>query len=194
MLNSISLIFVVFNLVLKIFKFNAIFLFVKLFYMKKYLYLFLSVFLISSCAEDVKFNNPAFQTLKDNVFWRAQSYEAYITATGNLVIEGQLGFEKVTLQTASPSQQTFVLGQDDISKASYSNTLPEVTEEFTTGVNSGNGQIIITDYNAESSTISGTFKFTAVNSNTESAEKKQVHFSEGVFYKVPVAVSSDFVN
>ena len=159
--------------------------------MRKYLYLLSVILFISSCAEDVKFNNPAFQTLKDKVFWRAQIYEAYTTNTGNLIIEGHLGFEKVILQTASLSEQTFVLGQDNISKASYFNTLPEVPEEFTTGPNIGNGQIIITDYNIENNTISGTFKFTAANE--ENLEKPGITFSEGVFYKVPVSVSSSFV-
>jgi Family of unknown function (DUF6252) len=150
------------------------------------------LFLISSCEEDVKFNNPAFQTLKDNVFWRAQSYKASVTTTGNLVIEGSLGFEKVILQTASPSKQTYVLGQNNVSKASYSNDFLTETEEFITGTNIGNGQIIITDYNTETNTVSGTFKFTAINSD-ENAEKTQMTFSEGVFYKVPVSPSSNFM-
>ncbi len=151
------------------------------------------VFLLSSCAEDIKFNNPAFQTLKDNVFWRAQSYKANITTTGNLVIEGSLGFEKIVLQTAYPSKQTFTLGQNNISKATYSNSLPAETEEFTTGTNIGNGQIVITDYNTDTHTVSGTFKFTAINSDEENTEKTQMKFSEGVFYKVPVSPASNFI-
>ena len=160
--------------------------------MKKHLYLFSLIFMITSCTEDVKFNNPAFQTLKDNVFWRAQDYKANTTTTGNLIIEGYLGFEKVTLQTNSLSPQTYTLGQNDISKASYSNTLSAQTEEFTTGTNTGNGQIVITEYNTENNTISGTFKFTAINTDSENTEKTQINFSEGVFYKVPVSVSSNF--
>lgn len=162
--------------------------------MKKWFSLIMVLFLLSSCEEDVKFNNPAFQTLKDNVFWRAQSYTAYTNSTGNLVIEGYLGFEKVILETASMSQQTFVLGQDDVSKASYSNTLStEMEELFTTGTNIGSGQIIITDYDTENKTISGTFKFSAINSDKTNTEKTKINFSEGVFYKIPVSVSPNFI-
>jgi hypothetical protein len=160
--------------------------------MKKWMSLILFLFLLSSCTEDVKFNNPAFQTLKDNVFWRAQSYKAYTTTTGNLVIEGSLGFEKVILQTASLSQQTYILGQNNISEASYSNTLPGQIEEFTTRTNIGNGQIVITDYDIENNTVSGTFKFIAINSNKENTEKTQINFSEGVFYKVPVSLTPNY--
>lgn len=160
--------------------------------MKKIFHLVLLLFIISSCTEDVKFNNPAFQGLKDNVFWRATSYKAHLSTAGNVVVEGSLGFEKVILELPSAAAQTYVLGIDDASKASFLNSVPSSqTVEFHTGTNKGNGQIVITEYNAENKTISGTFKFNAVNSNESDTENPKVSFTEGVFYKIPVSSASD---
>ena len=158
--------------------------------MKKCLYLLALIFLVSSCTEDVKFNNPAFQTLKNNDFWRARNYEAHIESNGNLIIEGSLGYEKVTLQTQSPQAKTYVLGVDEASKAMFSDTFPERLSEFSTGVDSGSGQIVITEYDVVNKTISGTFKFNAVNADEEDIENPTISFTEGVFYKVPVSEGS----
>ncbi|KRD11113.1 hypothetical protein ASE21_05195 [Flavobacterium sp. Root901] len=157
--------------------------------MKKYFYFLSFIFLLTSCTEDVKFNNPAFQTLKNNVFWRAQTYKAYFGANGTVIVEGSLGYENVILQTASSSEQTFVLGVNDVSKASYENTLPAESASFSTGTNIGNGQIVITDYDTDTNTISGTFKFNAVNEDESDTENPKINFTEGVFYKIPIEMS-----
>jgi hypothetical protein len=154
--------------------------------MKKYICLILLVFITVSCTEDIKFNNPAFQALKDNVFWRGQNYKAYLGTNGNVTIEGALGFEKIVLQTASSAEQTHILGVDEASKASYSNTFPEQASFFSTGTNKGSGQIVITDFDAENKTISGTFKFNAPNLDENSTASLSINFTEGVFYKVPL--------
>jgi hypothetical protein len=154
--------------------------------MKKYLYFLSFIFLITSCTEDVKFNNPAFQTLKNNSFWRANTYKAYGGLNTSMIIEGSLGYEKVTLQTASPTKETYILGVNDATKASYSNTFPGQSVAFSTGTSGVNGQIVITEYNVEDKTISGTFKFNAINENTSDTENPKITFTEGVFYKVPV--------
>jgi len=162
-------------------------------YMKKVFHLVLLLFIVSSCTEDVKFNNPAFQGLKDNVFWRATTYKAYTSTTGNIVIEGSLGFEKVILKVPSSTAQTYVLGVDDISVASYANTVPSTPAiEFETGTNKGSGQIVITEYNAENKTISGTFKFNALNNDETDTENPKVSFTEGVFYKIALQTAAEF--
>lgn len=150
------------------------------------MFLLSCILLFTSCTEDVKFNNPAFQTLKNNIFWRAQSYTAYIAQNGNVIVEGYLGYEKITLTTASRAVSSYVLGVNDVSKGSYENSLPENIIEFSTGTDKGNGQITITEYNKETNTISGTFRFTAINKDETDGENPKVNFTEGVFYKVPV--------
>ncbi|MCD0468103.1 DUF6252 family protein [Flavobacterium sp. JAS] len=157
--------------------------------MKKYFYLISFVLLLTSCTEDVKFNNPAFQSLKDNVFWRANAYKAYSGDGGTMIIEGSLGYEKVLLQTASPMKGTYLLGVNDASKAIYSNTFPAQFVAFSTGTKGVDGQIVITEYNLENKTISGTFKFNAINENINDTENPKITFTEGVFYKVPIQFS-----
>ena len=159
--------------------------------MKKYFYVLSFLLLFISCTEDIRFNNPAFQTLKDNVFWRGQNYKAETDSNGIFMIEGSLGYEKINFYIPEPSEKSYTLGIDNITKATYKNTYPGQEEEFSTGEAKGSGQIIVTEYNSEEKTISGTFRFAAPNVNPD-AEKQQIHFTEGVFYKIPVGPGSKF--
>ena len=51
-------------------------------------------------------------------------------------------------------------------------------------VEGSNGEVQITEYNGD--TISGSFKFNAINSNGNPSGGEQVNFQYGTFYKVPV--------
>ncbi|KAF2336200.1 DUF6252 family protein [Flavobacterium daemonense] len=161
--------------------------------MKKHIYFLLLLFVAVSCTEDIKFNNPAFQGLKDNVFWRAATYKASRTTTGDIVIEGALGFEKVILRLPYDEGpgKTMVLGIDNVTIASYLNTFPGKSAEFSTGENKGSGQIVITNIGDEN-TISGTFKFTAINNDATDTENPKVTFTEGVFYKIPITSTLEY--
>ena len=148
------------------------------------------IFIVSSCTDDVKFNNPAFQTLKNNVFWRAVDYKASTATNGIVVIEGALGYEKVILRVSYVAERTYALGIDDVTTASYLNTFPGELAQFNTGTNKGNGQIVIT--HTDGNTISGTFKFTAINKNGSDIENPKITFTEGVFYKIPITQTVEF--
>lgn len=160
--------------------------------MKKYFYFLSLLLLLMSCTEDIRFNNPAFQTLKDNSFWRAQTYQAGTESNDFFTIEGSLGYEQIKFQLPEPAEKTYVLGINDDIKAIYKNTYKGQEAEFSTGTGKGTGEIIVTEYNTVDNTISGTFKFTAVNTD-QNAEKQTMHFSEGVFYKIPVTQGPNFV-
>ena len=161
--------------------------------MKKIFYFLSFIFLLTSCTEDVKFNNPAFQGLKNNAFWRAQAYSAYTQTNGDLFIEGRLGTEAVILQLPSTAPKTYILGVDDVVKASFLNNIySSEIPNYSTGSNKGSGQVVITEFNAEEKTISGTFKFTAVNTDQVDAEKPSITFTEGVFYKIPIVLTNNF--
>ncbi|XDZ53234.1 hypothetical protein FlaCF_0282 [Flavobacterium tructae] len=159
--------------------------------MKKIISLVLLFFIVSACSEDIKFNNPAFQSLKENVFWRATTYNAYNSVSGGIVIEGDLGFEKVVLKVPNTGVQTYALGRDNIATANYSNTQPSQSYSFSTGTDRGDGLIVITEFNAENKTISGTFKFNALNEDKKDTEKPKINFTEGVFYKIPISATSE---
>jgi len=162
--------------------------------MKKYSFLFSLIFIITSCTEDVKFNNPAFQTLKDNVFWRAQSYQAEISQDDKVVITGFLGYEKIGLQLPSAEVKTYTIGSDNNTGAFFYNEIGSEPSLYSAVTNLGNGQITITEYDIENKTISGTFKFNAVKTAENNTEKTNISFTEGVFYKVPVTLSTVFEN
>jgi hypothetical protein len=80
------------------------------FYMKKFLSLILVAVALSSCQEDVKFNSPALQGLKDNVLWRANDVRAYISSNGQLSIVGLTEYEELVLNTNSTNVGTYNLG------------------------------------------------------------------------------------
>ena len=101
--------------------------------MKRILSLFIIAVAFSSCQEDVKFNNPGFQGLKDDVFWRANDARAYVDATGKLRIEALTQYEIITLNTTSANVGTYVLGTTNIdNSATYSSNFNDILLEYAT--------------------------------------------------------------
>ncbi len=89
--------------------------------MKRFLSLIFIAIAMTSCQEDVKFNDPGFQGLKDDVFWHANDTRAYITTSGQLSIEALTEYETLTLNTSSANVGTYVLGTTNTSNsATYS--------------------------------------------------------------------------
>ena len=155
--------------------------------MKKYFLITLVFFGLLSCEDDVRFNNPSFQGLKDNVFWRGVRSKATIASDGSLLIESLIVNETISLKTAAAEPQTYFLGTSEASKAICTVTGPATgIVTYTTGFGVGQGQIIITEYDAINKTITGTFKFSAENTNRSSQANATVNFQQGVFYKIPL--------
>ncbi|WP_136151386.1 DUF6252 family protein [Flavobacterium sangjuense] len=101
--------------------------------MKRFLSLFIIAVAFSSCQEDVKFNNPGFQGLKDDVFWRANDARAYVDASGKLSIEALTAYETVTLNTSSANVGTYILGTTNVNNsATYSSNLNDIELEYAT--------------------------------------------------------------
>lgn len=88
--------------------------------MKKLISLLMLLVVFTSCTEDVKFNNPAVQGLKDNVLWRANDSRATIGPNNALTIEAYTQFETLTLKTTSTNVGTYILGTtNQANEASY---------------------------------------------------------------------------
>lgn len=155
--------------------------------MKKIVCFLALLFLTISCTEDIMSNNSVFQGLKENVFWRSTNFTAHLTEGGNVIIESYVGTEKVVLQIASVTPQTYILGKDSASAAYYTNDFLENKAQYSTKAEKGIGQIVVTEYNTETNTISGTFRFTAINENSVEGEMSKIGFTEGVFYKIPIS-------
>ena len=155
--------------------------------MKKLLLIIVSTVAFISCQDEVKFNSPSFQGMKDNVLWRAIDSKAFLVPGGSLRIEAYTRDETVTLKTTSTSEGTYLLGTGTSNTATYVLTDVNGSTTFSTGLNVGNGQIVITDYDTVNNTISGTFKFNAINTSNNPSAGPSLNFQYGVFYKVAVS-------
>ena len=112
--------------------------------MKKYLFLFLSLIVLTSCEKSVEFNNPAFQGLIDNSIWKATSFSATKNASGALIIKGIAAAGTVELNLNSTALGARVLGTSNIANiASY--TLDSASSKFnyTTGITSSSVNKIV---------------------------------------------------
>ena len=154
--------------------------------MKKLLLIISVLFGFISCQEDVRFNNPSLQGMKDNVFWRAIETKATKATNGSLVIEAYTGNETLTIKLDSYVEKSYFLGTSTSRTATYVLSDPSGLITFSTGFGIGDGQIVITEYDAANNTVSGTFKFNVENTYKNPLAGDVVNFQQGVFYKVPV--------
>ncbi|MEL1242430.1 DUF6252 family protein [Flavobacterium flavipallidum] len=158
--------------------------------MKRYFLFLIVFFALFSCQEDVKFNTPAFQAMKDNVFWRAVQARATLYSGGNLVIEAYTATEVVTLNTGGIATGIYVIANTPSNTANYvyKDPLTKESVTFSSGFNVGDGEIEITEYDVVNKTVSGTFKCNLVNILDNPLFGPTLNFQYGVFYKVPVTV------
>ncbi len=166
--------------------------------MKKQIFFVIALFSLVSCTEDIRFNDPSFQGVKDNVFWRAIESRASISPSGSLIIEAYTGNEEIILKMPSPttvvkqedksSYITHALGTSNSKTAVFIVTQDADKITYTTGIDRGDGEIIITEYDDVNNTISGTFKFNAENTDGNSEVDPVLNFQYGFFYKVPLVV------
>ena len=154
--------------------------------MKNFLSLFIVAIAFSSCQEDVKFNDPGLQGLKDDVFWRANDVRAYVSPTGELTINAYTEFETLTMQTASANPNTYMLGTSDSNRVNFEYTISGNTITYSTGTDIGNGEIKITEYDSANATVSGTFKFNAMNVDGNPLGGPILNLQYGAFYKVQI--------
>lgn len=106
--------------------------------MKKIITLFLASAALISCQEDLKFSNPGFQVLKDDVLWKANDARAYVSESGRLRIEGMTEYETVTLNTSSTNVGTYLLGTTNVNNmASYVSSFEGVEVAYSTAAAPG---------------------------------------------------------
>lgn len=159
--------------------------------MKKIVSLLVLLVAFASCEEDIKFNNPAVQALKNDELWRATTFSA--KKSGNsVIIIAQNDVETLTMTINAPAPNSVHdLGINDLNAATFELDVDGIKETYKTGTDFGNGKIVIrgeVDNNINGTDgkgfISGNFYFNAYNAD----ETKVVNFQKGVFYKVPVTV------
>ena len=143
--------------------------------MIKYFLFAMSVLLFCSCSDDITFNSPAFQGVRDTVFYKADAMRYELTDAGEVTIYGSLGTQTVQLVLPNYGEGTFELGPTNAARANYTNVRGKV---FSTNFD-GEGEVIVE--RASDSTYTGTFRFRAVTS----VDTTEVYFTKGVFYEIP---------
>ena len=154
--------------------------------MKKIIFLLILIFTLSGCQDEVKFNDPAFQGLKQGILWRATSFDAKKTSNGFLVFTATKGYETITIRTDQVIPHTSQFGTNIDNFAEFVNNSIEFQNKYSTGFGEGKGEIIITDYS--NGTVSGSFNFIAINTDTSINSPNAINFSKGAFYGVPVVI------
>mgnify|MGYP006207092485 CR=1 FL=1 len=145
-----------------------------------------------SCEDNVKFNNPSVQGLKDNVFWRATDSEALLDENGGLTITGFGRKQKMILHTSSKNKGIYVLGNSTARYANFESDIDGTLLIYHTGKDiGGDGQIEITEFDSNKGTVSGTFRFNAINDENNPLGGEILNFNQGVFYKIPVIGLTD---
>lgn len=150
--------------------------------MKKVASLLILLITLASCTQDISKNNPSMQGWKDDVLWRARDRYAELSQNGSITITGLTRYETLTIQLPSTNATTYTLGTSESRKATYVYDKDDVTMTFRTGLGVGDGQVIIEEYDTEEQTITGTFRFNLINTETDSV----INYQNGVFYRVPV--------
>lgn len=158
--------------------------------MKRLFLAVVAVFALNSCTEDVRRNDPALQGLKDGYDWRAGGSSAHKDAAGSLVISGGNQHEILTLEVPSTAEGTYILGNSEARKVTFEITRPGAQRTFSTGLNRGDGEIIITEYNEVLQTVTGSFRFNAwdeaYTGSDDPANTDVLNFQYGIFYRLPV--------
>ncbi len=157
--------------------------------MKKIAALFVLVLTMSACTDEITRNNPAFEGLKNGDSWRAADVTAMKSANGTVVLTGLTQFETLLLKTSSSNPSTYILGSGIANQASFIISQNSQEISYQTGINKGEGKIIITEFDDVNQTITGSFEFKAPKLEPTlptDLEPAELHFQKGVFYKVPL--------
>lgn len=145
--------------------------------------LFIVMFLLS--CDDVQFNNPALQGIKDGTeLWRA-TYSAADIDAGGLVVQGGNNSEVLSLVTTRDNVGTYLLGGNYQSEARFEDANGVIYStlnppDSTVSVYPADGQIVIVDFENSTNTVSGTFRFNAYTPDG----LQTVNFIEGEFYQI----------
>lgn len=158
--------------------------------MKKIFLLLFTAIALSSCTEDLRTNNPTLEGLRNGSRWRAPGTVAYLSTDGTVSITGGNQFETLTLAVPTANPANYTLGTNNASKAMFVVIGDASTKTYQTGTGVGNGEIIVQEYDEAKRTITGTFRFNAIDDDAVDPQNptaaETMNFIEGHFYKVPV--------
>lgn len=143
--------------------------------MKKYIFLLATLLVFFASCEDIQDNDSVVQANIDSAFFKSFGTNALRTDDG-ITIEGLTDNESLTLSTTRSRPGTYLVGPGEPNFALFQNELGNV---YSTNFSGSQGEIIITNRNNSTQTISGTFQFTAVLANLDT-----IFVDKGVFFDV----------
>ena len=149
--------------------------------MRKIILVLLIITSFVSCTDDVTFNDPSFQGIRNGENWRANDARVILNSNGTMTVEAYSQYEKVVFEVSSAAVGTRVFGLNASNVAKYESTIDGVTSTYETGIDIGNGELKITESPNVTGKLSGTFKFRAVDNNGN-----EVGYTDGVIYSIPV--------
>lgn len=158
--------------------------------MKKLVLFFAAALALASCTEEIQRNEQALVGVKNGQNWRAGGAYANISTSGELTVTGVYQFETLELQLPSATPGTYQLGNSEARRAVFIDENTGVEKIFSTGTGRGDGEIVIQEYNEAARTITGTFKFNAIDEEaldpTAPDSTEVMNFIYGNFYRIPV--------
>lgn len=166
--------------------------------MKKIALFLLALVAFSSCEEDIQFNNPSLQVMKDNELLRVVNPHVVLNLDGSVSLTGSYGFETLILKVASPTPGTYKFGLNNSNVAYYKYEADGLVLEYSTisGVDNSQmeddlGELVILPpthprASKEPGTISGEFKFRGKILNSNPFGSPNIFFHQGVFYGLKV--------
>ncbi len=167
--------------------------------MKKIFLLVVALVTFSSCEEEIKFNNPSLQVMKDDELLRVENPQVLLNLDGTISITGQYGFEVLSLKVPSVNPGTYYFGLNANTVAYYKYESEDgLVLEYSTiaGVENPEqednlGELIIYDISHPKSspiagTISGEFKFRGRIMNENPFGQPSIFFHQGRFYNLAV--------
>ena len=78
--------------------------------MKKIIYSFVGILLLTACSDDVKFSDPGLQANKNNTVWKAVNVNATQDASGTVTITANAADGSLILKTAGSVEGKYILG------------------------------------------------------------------------------------
>ncbi|MBT0606840.1 DUF6252 family protein [Aequorivita echinoideorum] len=143
--------------------------------MVRFLCILLTTFSIISC-EDNEDNQVALRAEIDDVSYVASGARAAKNEDGTVSVQGLTGEESILLRIPSVNPGTYLLGGEGGNLGIYENR-QGVT--FNTQL-AGEGEVVITEFNSGTNTVTGNFNFTAISAGIDT-----VYVENGFIYQIP---------
>ena len=129
------------------------------------------VLVLTSCSDDVSFNTPAFQGIKDTVFFKAGVTQATLSDDNKVIISGGLNGERVDLNLPVYGEGVFDLSAGSTAIANFYDASGKQYSTFF----DGEGEVVVE--RVEDSLYTGSFRFRA----TAPVDTTEVYFTRGYF-------------